>query len=155
MMLKIAHMRENRKNNKGFSLVELIIVMAIMVALVAVLAPQYIRYLQRSRDAVVVNAAEDILTAIKTDIIDPEGKIVLNDSSTDVTVNAQNKNGKIVVGTGALQVKSGETATIASYIESLAGLSSKEVKSSKLVTIHIEKASDGTFTFESATSDMT
>ncbi len=54
-----------RKHNKGFSLVELIIVMAIMVALIAVLAPQFIKYVQRSRDATVETAAEDVVQDLK------------------------------------------------------------------------------------------
>lgn len=40
---------EMKKNNKGFSLVELIIVIAIMAVLMAVLAPQFLRYIERSR----------------------------------------------------------------------------------------------------------
>ena len=35
--------------NKGFSLVELIIVVAIMAVLIGVLAPQYLRYVERTR----------------------------------------------------------------------------------------------------------
>ncbi len=54
-----------RRHNKGFSLVELIIVMAIMVALIAVLAPQFIKYVQRSRDATVETAAEDVIQDLK------------------------------------------------------------------------------------------
>ncbi len=38
-----------KANNQGFSLVELIIVIAIMAVLVGVLAPQFIRYVERSR----------------------------------------------------------------------------------------------------------
>lgn len=38
-----------KTNNKGFSLVELIIVIAIMAVLIAVLAPQFLRYVERSR----------------------------------------------------------------------------------------------------------
>ena len=40
---------KKKMDNKGFSLVELIIVIAIMVILVAVLAPQYLRYVEKSR----------------------------------------------------------------------------------------------------------
>ena len=43
--------------NKGFSLVELIIVVAIMAVLIGVLAPQYLRYVEKTRlqrDAMVV-----------------------------------------------------------------------------------------------------
>ena len=38
-----------KKNNKGFSLVELIIVIAIMAILTALLAPQFLKYVERSR----------------------------------------------------------------------------------------------------------
>ncbi len=149
MMLKIAHMRENRKNNKGFSLVELIIVMAIMVALVAVLAPQYIRYLQRSRDAVVVNAGEDVLTAIKTDLIDPDGELKMDGASATVTVQASAAGSKITVNPGTLGAKaSGGSA--GEIIGRLAGISEKTVKSEKVVTITITKTSDGTFMFNSS-----
>lgn len=40
---------KEKMNNKGFSLVELIIVIAIMAVLIAVLAPQFLRYVERSR----------------------------------------------------------------------------------------------------------
>ena len=40
-----------KKNNKGFSLVELIIVIAIMAILTALLAPQFLKYVERSRVA--------------------------------------------------------------------------------------------------------
>jgi type IV pilus assembly protein PilA len=36
-------------DNKGFTLVELIIVIAIIAVLAAVLAPQYIKYVEKSR----------------------------------------------------------------------------------------------------------
>lgn len=40
-----------KESNKGFSLVELIIVIAIMAILIALLAPQYIRYVEKSKVA--------------------------------------------------------------------------------------------------------
>ncbi len=54
-------------NNKGFSLIELIIVIAIMVALIAVMAPNFVKYIQKSHDAVVTAAAEDVLSFIKAE----------------------------------------------------------------------------------------
>ena len=68
-MLK-AKLDSVRKNKKGFSLVELIIVIAIMVALVAVMAPAYVKYVQKSHDAVVQAAAESALQFVKAEMAD-------------------------------------------------------------------------------------
>lgn len=52
-------------NNKGFSLVELIIVIAIMAILIAVLAPQFLRYVERSRLQKDNTAISEIANAAK------------------------------------------------------------------------------------------
>ena len=39
-----------KKNNKGFTLVELIVVIAILGVLMAVLVPQYIQYVEKSKE---------------------------------------------------------------------------------------------------------
>lgn len=44
-----AFMGKNQKRNAGFSLVELIIVVVIMAVLVGVIAPQWLKYVERSR----------------------------------------------------------------------------------------------------------
>ena len=43
-------MKNLRKDNKGFTLVELIVVIAILGVLMAVLVPQYIQYVEKSRE---------------------------------------------------------------------------------------------------------
>lgn len=59
-----------KTNNKGFSLVELIIVIAIMAVLIAVLAPQFLRYVERSRIARDNSAIGEIATSIKAGMAD-------------------------------------------------------------------------------------
>ena len=84
-------------NNKGFSLVELIIVIAIMVALIAVMGPQYIKYVSSSRDAVVTQAAQDVLSVVKAEV--NLGTLSLKDQEKEgkITVAASNGNGHIYV----------------------------------------------------------
>lgn len=65
-------MKERKMNNKGFSLVELIIVIAIMAILIVVLAPQYLKYVERSRNSTDLQNATELKTAVETYVADPE-----------------------------------------------------------------------------------
>lgn len=99
------------KGNEGFSLVELIIVVAIMVALVAILAPQYFQYVERSRKAVDVTTASEILAAAKVAAIDPD---VAAGSGFTVTWAAG--------GTGAVTLASGDPASVKTALYTALGL---------------------------------
>ena len=53
-------MNKIKMNNKGFTLVELIVVIAIIAIITVVVAPQYIGYVEKSREGVDKNAAGEI-----------------------------------------------------------------------------------------------
>ena len=83
--------KQKSLTNKGFSLVELIIVIAIMTVLVGVLAPQFLKYVERSRKSTDVQNVQAIVTAVQTYAADPmatskiaTGTITLNNTSTAV-----------------------------------------------------------------------
>jgi type IV pilus assembly protein PilA len=61
-----------KMNNKGFSLVELIIVIAIMAILIAVLAPQYLRYVEKSRLQSDNSAIGEVANAVKVAAADDQ-----------------------------------------------------------------------------------
>ena len=89
-MLKF--LNKKKQDNKGFSLVELIIVVAIMAILVGLLAPQYIKYVEKSRkssDATnlseMVNAVQIYAADADSDIPAGTYTIEISDEKTDVT----------------------------------------------------------------------
>jgi len=54
-----------KKNNKGFTLVELVIVVAILAILVGILAPQYTKYVEKSRKSADASNLEELVTSVK------------------------------------------------------------------------------------------
>ncbi len=104
-------MKKEKMNNKGFSLVELIIVIAIMAVLVVVLAPQYLKYVERSRNSTDTSNATSIVTALQVWAADPNAgdnneagvattafkkadTCTITISSTGGEISAGNENGK-------------------------------------------------------------
>lgn len=100
---------EKKMNNKGFSLVELIIVIAIMAILVAVLAPQYLKYVERSRNSTDIDNATEIVTALQvwaseTDPATGETLFKSGDTGT-VAIAAAGSASSAPTGSGASALK--------------------------------------------------
>ena len=84
-----------KKNNKGFTLVELVIVVAILAILVGILAPQYTKYVEKSRKAADTSNLENLVTVFKTAASDSTDKIkagtyeiTISDSKTTIEPQA-------------------------------------------------------------------
>ena len=54
-----------KKNNKGFSLIELIIAIAILIILTGLLAPQFMKYIEKSREAKDMQTLDTVYTAVQ------------------------------------------------------------------------------------------
>ena len=108
-------------NDKGFTMVELIVVVAIIAVLAVVLAPQYIKYVEKSRIAADVTTltniekainmlvADEELTAKNTIIWNTDGKLEVKDKDggdKDVATNKLYKNFGIDSTSTALKAKS-------------------------------------------------
>lgn len=81
-------MRKERMNDKGFSLVELIIVIAIMAILLVVLAPQYLKYVERSRNSTDLQNAAEVVTALQVYASDPDAPTAMDAGTLVFTRNA-------------------------------------------------------------------
>ncbi|MCR5232901.1 MAG: prepilin-type N-terminal cleavage/methylation domain-containing protein [Lachnospiraceae bacterium] len=89
-----------KMNNKGFSLVELIIVIAIMAILIAVLAPQYLRYVEKSRLQADNSTLGEVANAVKVAAANDSINNEIKTNKPTITISDTTA-GKATVSTGA------------------------------------------------------
>lgn len=123
------------KNNKGFSLVELIIVVAIMAVIIGVLAPQYLKYVEKSKVSADNDSIDALRKACETAVADPDSAITSDFSAT------------ITGGTAGVTISDSTASTEVSALMSGANdLSTLKLKSKtyngKTVTIQVTFKAD-------------
>nr|WP_288547693.1 prepilin-type N-terminal cleavage/methylation domain-containing protein [uncultured Blautia sp.] len=91
-----------KKDNKGFTLVELVIVIAILAILVGILAPQYTKYVEKSRKSADVNNMDEIIRALEVYYVDQGADSKLAGDTTITITMPKDK-------TTAVSVKAGDT----------------------------------------------
>jgi type IV pilus assembly protein PilA len=96
-------MKKVVKNNKGFSLVELIVVIAIMAVLVGVLAPQFMGYVEKSREATDIQNLDSIRTQVEAWVADHENiatvTIKMDGSGTTATPDSGSATSSDIINT--------------------------------------------------------
>ena len=134
-------MMKKKKNNKGFSLVELIVVIAIMAVLVGVLAPQFIKYVESSRQSTDLQNIQQIKTAIEVNV------------ASDDSVTA-NPTITITGGTTkTITFTTGGTTTTLNGIKDTTPLKSSGWNATAIVYTY--SLTDGTWSTTAAAADLT
>ncbi|MCB6610334.1 prepilin-type N-terminal cleavage/methylation domain-containing protein [[Clostridium] symbiosum] len=77
-----------KKNNKGFSLIELIIAIAILIILTGLLAPQFMKYIEKSREAKDMQTLDTVYTVM-------QGALADEKAYTDFVAQTSGDSGKL------------------------------------------------------------
>ncbi len=125
-------LNNKKKDNKGFSLVELIIVVAIMAILVGLLAPQYLKYVEKSRKSADANNLDQMVQAVQVYAADadetlPAGgyKITIDKDKTEA------KGVEATISGDKKTAKGDDTKLVEALTATVPGYATTKLKSNK------------------------
>ena len=156
-MSMLKFLNKKKKDNKGFSLVELIIVVAIVAILVGLLAPQYIKYVEKSRKSADATNMDTLVNAVQVRAADAETDIPVGTYTITLKKDAEpvfKKDGTPVKATQG-NVKGYQF--VDAIAENVADYKSVRLKSNKWTedpTAHITVTKDGSTTITYSGADF-
>ena len=126
-------LKERKKDNKGFTLVELVIVIAILAILFGILAPQYTKYVEKSRKASDVANMDEMIKAVQVYAVD-HALAAAGTKEDKVEITMSN--------TGNATITKGYDDALKEYVPNYTNIklkSNKWGKSTVTVTLEIDK----------------
>lgn len=109
---------KNVKNNKGFSLVELIIVIAIMAVLIGILAPQYLKFVEKSRLSADNEYIDSVRKVCETILSDPSYDVPAPPADGSYTITfSDNATPASAASNVTVTLEDGTTTTLADLID--------------------------------------
>ena len=139
-------LKDRKKDNKGFTLVELVIVIAILAILVGLLAPQYTKYVEKSRKSADVNNMDELIKAVEVYEIDNASKTAISEKEVTITMSKTAETTALTSGATA-----NDTDVVAAFDEYVKNWKNVRLKSSwtnGTVTAKIKISTEGGVTVE-------
>ena len=130
-------LKERKKDNKGFTLVELVIAIAILAILVGILAPQYTKYVEKSRKSADAANMDELVKAVQVYAADGSNNIAVT-TGDNITGTISSSDTNVTAGGAA---KTAFEAALGEFAPDYAKvkLKSKQWGTNPTATITVEK----------------